>query len=269
MRKLGIALMLTGSLAISSGCGMFVIGDWNFTSHYGTWEDEFSFSGQEVVIEGFNGSITVEVWEESRVEVSVTWSAKVDNYIFSPLIQDDPKQLLIAAPGSDRDLSGTSFVVSVPQGIRLTLITSNGRVSVSGCELSELFISTSNGAAMVETQGTGELNISTSNGLVRVSDWQGNISCTTSNGAITAILNEVTDGEYIFITSNGGISLSTHSDSRFELMANTSNGNIRTSLEGDWLPQFSESDYTGSYNGGGASITARTSNGNIQLLPEN
>lgn len=268
MRKLGLTLILI-TLALTSGCGLLTVADWNVITYNGTWEQEYDFTGEELIIEGFNGIITVDVWEEPRVEVEAMWTAKVDNYTFSPAVKEDEEILSIVASRSDRDLSGANFMVSVPRGINLVLKTSNGRVSVSGHELADLSISSSNGAAMVESPGTGRLTIHTSNGMARISEWCGDISCTTSNGAITAIICLVTEGEYSFTTSNGGISVLTNPESKFDLRAHTSNGGLSSPLQGNWSSTPVGTSYTGRYNGGGASLTVRTSNGSIQILPHN
>lgn len=267
MAKLIVAALLTGVMLIGSGCGIIVVGDWNIISHNGTWEDDFEFSGSEINVEGFNGTITVEVWDQPRIKVTAKWSAKIDNYDFQPIIEADEDSFSITVNRDDRQLGGARFVVYVPKDTSLKLRTSNGRVTVSGLALNSLDISTSNGAAMVENQGAGHLVINTSNGLARIDGWQGDVYCNTSNGAITAILGEVATGEYTFITSNGGVSLSVLPGSGYDLQANTSNGSIRNSLSGSWTPEPSGSSYSGSYNGGGAKITIRTSNSNIQILP--
>lgn len=268
MRTLGLALVLI-AFAFVSGCHQLPVGDWNIVSYSGTWEQEYDFTGTELIIEGFNGIITVDVWDEPRVEVEAMWTARVENYTFSPAVEVGKDKFSIVASRSDRDLSGASFVVSVPRGINLVLKTSNGRVSVSGYKLADLSITTSNGAAMVESPGTGRLIIDTNNGMARISEWCGDISCTTSNGAITAKICLVAEGEYSFITSNGGISVLTSSESKFDLRAHTSNGGLSSTLEGNWSPEPRGANYTGSYNGGGASLTARTSNGSIQILSHN
>lgn len=270
MRKV-LAILFLFAMMFSSGCGLLVLGDWNFMTYSGSWEQEYDFSGKEVSIEGFNGSITVNVWEESRVSVAAKWSAKVENYQFNPIIELDENRLYVGSPRNDRDLGGVRYVVSVPEGMTVKLHTSNGGVSVTGGVLDELDISTSNGSALVDCAGTGQLTINTSNSPARISGWLGEISCTTSNGAITAIVDKLEDGEYTFTTSNGGISVSVDADSKFDIQAYTSNGSVRTSLEAEWKPELktSESSYQGRYNGGGAYVTARTSNANIQLLPSN
>lgn len=269
MRKLIIILSLIGLVVFSSGCGMVVVGDWNFMTYNGSWAQDFDFSGNQVTIEGANGNITVIVSDNPKVEVTANWSAKVDNYEFRPVISQDEDSFSIARDRNDRDLSGTNFIVTVPKGIKLDLRTSNGRVSVNGEALESLKVDTSNGAVMVDNAGSGMLIVDTSNGLARISGWRGQINCATSNGAITAILPQLDSDNYVFTTSNGGISITVAPSSSFEISANTSNGSIRSSLPGNWSEAPSGTKYSGSYNGGGASITLRTSNSNIQLLPGN
>jgi|GEM_PF-2369890 len=259
-----LAVLLVAGALLSSGCSVF--GDFSLTNYKGTWEQEFEFTGEEISAQGVNGTITVDVWEQPKLKVVADWSARVPNYQFNPRLEQSESSFSILSDTGDRNLSGTSYTLFVPQNTDLVLRTSNGGISVSGAMLADLDVKTSNGAVMVENAGDGLLQIETSNGLARVSHWQGEITCTTSNGGITAILGQITQGDYTFTTSNGGISVSVHPDSRFHLIASTSNGNIRTTLPGQWTPQLEDTSYVGNYNGGGASFILRSSNSSIQVL---
>jgi len=259
-------LILLFAMVLAGGCNITTIG-LNPVSCQGIWEQEYDYCGQEISIEGFNGSMTVDAWNEAKVKVTVHWSAKVDNYQFSPAVRLDEGQISLSSPRGYRDLGGTNYTISVPKGAAVVLINSNGRVNVTGEALARLNISSSNGSVMVDNAGTGLLTIRTSNALARVSKWKGAIDCATSNGSITAILDQIVDGSYSFVTSNGGISVSASPQSKFVLKAATSNGIIRNSLAGEWSAVPSGTSFSGQYNGGGAILTTRTSNGNVQLLP--
>jgi DUF4097 and DUF4098 domain-containing protein YvlB len=263
VRKWVFVLLSVILVAVSSGCRL----TWKNWNYQGFWEQEYDFAGQEINIEGSNGSITVNVWAEPWVKVTAKWSAKVDAYQFEPEIQEDESRLAISSTKRDRHLSGTSYIVSVPKDAVLKLRSSNGAISVSGDPLESLDIHTSNGPVNVSSAGRGKLTVTTSNGRVQISNWEGEIGCTTSNGSIRAILSRVERGEYSFITSNGEISVAVASDSQFELHASTSNGRVGTALPGEWTSQPSGTHYHGSYNGGGAKLTLSTSNNNLRLLP--
>lgn len=265
MRKLKIlALLLSLSLA-GAGCSITFVGDgWTWANYTGSWSETYDLATGNLEVEGTNGSITVVVWDEETVQAEAQYTAKVSDYQFSPIVTEEDGRLSLSLP-RDRDLSGVSWTVQVPQGLDITARTSNGRISIVGEGYGAVTADTSNGKVILEGSGQGLLSVNTSNGSVNIASWTGEMDITTSNGSITAHLGQVVDGQYSLVTSNGSIRVFLAEDSAFDLSASTSNGRIRSELEGNWSRIISGTNYRGAYNGGGASLTLRTSNSNIWL----
>lgn len=264
MRKTLIALVAMVALA-ATGC-QFVLGSsWQYTSWRGTWEGQVQLEGHTLILEGFNGNITVEVWDRPEIDVRATWNARVEDFDFAPVIEISSDGTRIAWDGTRNELTGVGYVISVPAGINLDLNTSNGKISVSGQGLADLTARSSNGSVLVDNAGTGQLIVRTSNSLVRIDGWRGDVDCITSNGAIHAYLGLVERGNYTLTTSNGAINLVVDKSSRFNFQGSTSNAAISSNLTGLWSIPPAGKSFSGSYNGGGATISASTSNSSISI----
>lgn len=265
MRKLIIVGLMLALMITASGCGFVFIGDGlTFRNYTGDWTDTFDLSAGRLTVAGVNGSITVEVWDRDEVRADAHWTAKTETYQFSPVIAEADGSLSLSLP-NDRDLSGVTWTVKVPQGLDVVTRTSNGRINIFGENYGEVTVNTSNGQVNLDGSGAGLLYVNTSNGSVNVSQWDGEVDITTSNGSITAHLGKITAGRYSLISSNGSIRVFLDEDSAFDLSASTSNGRINSDLNGSWSRQLAGTDHDGLYNGGGARLIVRTSNSHIWL----
>lgn len=259
-----LALVLAFALT-ATGCGITFIGDgWNLTNYTGEWSNTYDFAQGHLLVAGTNGPITVEVWDGEEVRAEARWTAKTDLYQFSPRVEEGMDLLSLYLP-SDRELSGVSWIVQVPSGIDVTARTSNGKITILGDGYGAVTADTSNGKVVLEGAGDALLYVNTSNGSVDVASWVGEVDITTSNGSITAHLGKILEGKYNLASSNGSIRVFIEEDSAFDLSASTSNGRINSDLDGTWSQAFSNTSYDGTYNGGGARLTLRTSNSSIWL----
>lgn len=266
MRKvLAIALILA-LVIFAPGCSILFLGDgWNLNNYTGVWSGTYDFTAGHLMVAGSNGSITVEVWDRDEVRADAHWTAKTDVYQFFPKVEESDGVLSLKLP-SDRELSGVSWTVQVPQGLDVTARTSNGRITLLGDGYGAVTADTSNGRVVLEGSGQDLLYVNTSNGSVDVARWTGEeVDITTSNGSITAHLGKIDKGMYSLSSSNGSFRVFVQEDSAFDLSASTSNGRINSELGGSWSPAISGKAYNGAYNGGGARLVLRTSNSNIWL----
>lgn len=265
MRKVvGLVLILALAL-LASGCGVVVIDNgWNFRNYNGDWTSTYQFTTGRLTVAGANGSITIEVWDKDEVRADARWSAKTESYDFQPVVEEKDGVLSLTLP-KDRDLSGVSWVIRVPQGMDVVARTSNGRVDIRGAGFGEVTVNTSNGRVNLDGSGSGLLYVNTSNGSIEIRSWAGEVDASTSNGSITAWLGEITGGRYSLTTSNGAIRVYVEEASAFDLSASTSNGRISADLSGNWSREVSGTNHDGLYNGGGARLILRTSNSNIWL----
>jgi len=268
VRKLFLLILLTATALLAGACTLVISGDGLTIEHYkGTWEETYAFSSGAVTVQGGNGSITVETWDKEEVLVQAHWTARTESYQFAPLVEQEGDSLSFAAPWNN-ELRGVTWILKVPPGLSVTARTSNGRVNILGGEFGNVTVETSNGRVTVEGSGKGMLTINTSNGGVTVREWNGETDITTSNGAITAFLGKITDGNYRLSSSNGTLRVFVDRDSAFALTASTSNGRINSDLTGAWSQMPTGSSYTGTYNGGGALLNLHTSNSSIFLLTQ-
>lgn len=109
----------------------------------------------------------------------------------------------------------------------------------------------------------GDSDLKTSGGDIRATI-DGKIAAHTSGGDVTAELVGANRG--ISVSSSGGdLTVRVPKDTKGELNASTSGGSVRTELPVT-TTAMSERKLTGTLNGGGNTIHARTSGGSIQVL---
>lgn len=166
------------------------------------------------------------------------------------------------------------------------LRTSNGRVEVLRLQ-GDLDVTTSNGSVEAR-ELTGSATVRTSNGAISLEDVRGRLEATTSNGSIRARLSDpVADQPVRLTSSNGAVDLTmeavrnnpvqlTTSNSSItlrlpatvdaELEADTSNSRINSDFDVQIGPgKLSKGHVSGRLGRGGAPVTLRTSNGNINV----
>ena len=265
MSRKVFVLLLTVLMLFASGCYMGISDLWLSRSVTGVWEGQLELDGNRLIVQGFNGDITVEVWDRPDIDVRINWAARKNLPDFQPVVEINSDYTRIVWDKSVEEINGLSYTISVPAGIELELVSSNGRITLSGQPLAALTARSSNGSVLVTNAGVDELVIRTSNGLVRIENWLGDIDCTTSNGAIHAHLGLVTQQDHKFTTSNGSVNIILDRNSAFSFSASTSNSSINSNLNGRWNTQPTGSNFSGTYNGGGAEIVARTSNSSISV----
>jgi DUF4097 and DUF4098 domain-containing protein YvlB len=198
--------------------------------------------------------------------------------------------------------AGANFRIRVPQACKTEVSSRNGRVQVRGGR-DEVAIETSNGGVVVEAV-EGDVRVHTSNGSIRAADIRGSLLAETSNGRIdvASVVGECTlnssngriearetsgeltavssngsivveaaavgDGKMMVRTSNGSIRLTLPADTRAGVTLQTTNGGVYTNLGDAGIRRASHARgwFEGELNGGGSGmITARTSNGRIDL----
>jgi hypothetical protein len=137
------------------------------------------------------------------------------------------------------------YVISVPAGVKIEGVTTNGGVEVSGVDA-----------------GT---DCKTTNGRIRISDVSGPVRAESTNGTIEA---EVLDlrAEIELETTNGGLRLHLPDGTGAELDVQTTNGSIRLDADCDLTPQGPRKNrLRGELGGGGPPVRLRTTNGSITI----
>ncbi|HLU25112.1 MAG TPA: DUF4097 family beta strand repeat-containing protein [Longimicrobiales bacterium] len=154
------------------------------------------------------------------------------------------------APGGSRNSTRDNdvkvdFTVRVPAGIRLVAATVNGNVSAEGLR-GDVESTTVNGS--IHVTATGLVRARTVNGSIEVelgrTDWQGDLSFETVNGAITVALP---------------------GDLHTELRAETLNGSITADFPITISGRIARNRIHGTIGDGGRTLRLRTVNGGIRL----
>jgi DUF4097 and DUF4098 domain-containing protein YvlB len=246
-----------------------------------------------VVVETFNGRVTVEATARGTVEARITRRGSgVDEKaarkdlasVFVTTEQDDDRVTITARRLSVSSLgnNGADMDVQVPEDASVELRTSNGRVEVANVR-GAIVVRTSNGA--VTTRGGTDLDLDTTNGDVSVNSPTGTVRVRTSNGGIDVL--SATDasvnlrssnasvtfsgtlarGTHSLVTSNGGITITLPRDTAFRFDGQTINGSVRTEFTELTLPDSTHiSGSAGRFPR--IAIVARTTNGNLDVMTQ-
>lgn len=179
------------------------------------------------------------------------------------------------------DTSGGKLKFSQLQG-PLNARTSGGGITMSACE-GPLIVSTSggdidsdggsgkleartSGGAISVRNFVGDTEVKTSGGKLTLENIKGSLTGKTSAGAITASLVEPVPGDVSLHTSAGSIDIASPPKAGFTVDAKASMGNIRTEIP--MLATRSDDDrLEGTLNGGGKSLSLKTSVGSITIKP--
>lgn len=243
-----------------------------------------------VVVDTFNGRISVTAGSESDVSVRVTsrgsgsdqGEAERDLANVAVSITSTDGRVTVAARRSDRPISlgdsGSDVEIMVPPASNLQLRTSNGRIEAANTTGS-ILARASNGA--ITTRGGRDIDLDTSNGPVSVNLAHGELRVRTSNGALDInaaddlVVNAETSnapltfsgslapGRHTFATTNGDLTLTVPGDAAFTIDGITSNGRVQT--------DFQRLEVTGTGIRGTAGISsvtnirATTSNGDLSV----
>jgi putative adhesin len=216
--------------------------------------------GQVLEIKGINGSIIAERAAGSTVDVSATRRAHRSDpiQVHIEMLKTEAGITICAVypgfgnscksgPGGGMNVRNNDvkvdFAVKVPDGVRLTARTVNGRVEALSL--------------------ASDIEAYTVNGSVHVSS-AGHAQASTVNGSIEATLGTFSKPAE-FQTVNGGIAVTLPSGARANVEANTVSGGISTDFPLTIQGRLVGKSLNGTISGGGPLLALRTVNGGIQL----
>jgi hypothetical protein len=221
LNRISTVILATLSL---SGC--VLPGDFDSSDrHQSDFHSTYDLSpGGTINVEGFNGSIEIDGWDQNRVEVSGTKYGSTESLrdAIRIDIQNTPDSIQIRAqhPTVNMGRIGVRYTLHVPREAKLDRITtSNGHVHIRNVAAASN-LKTSNGGVRVQNV-RGEVQAVTSNGTVELESVQGSARVRTSNGQIRA---ENLDGSFDGSTSNGGITVRLDHAPTAPVRLRTSNG---------------------------------------------
>lgn len=175
-----------------------------------------------------------------------------------------------------------AVTIRVPAGIRLSVVSGNGDVSVTGAQ-AELVARSGNGRVRVSgtageveaASGNGEVTVenvrgpvqaNSGNGDVRVTTAQGPVSARSGNGDLLIRMTELRIADDMeFTTGNGRIEVTVPAEFNAEIDANTGNGGIRTDFPIQVSGRISKTRMRGTIGQGGRRLRLVTGNGEIEL----
>jgi hypothetical protein len=246
-----------------------------------------------VIVDTFNGRITVMTGSEDSVDVRVTSrgsgsdeaEAEQDLAKVVVAIASNADRVTVTARRTDQPVSlgdsGADVEIAVPPASSLQLRTSNGRIEAANTA-GDILARTTNGA--ITTRGGRDLDLDTTNGPVSVNLAQGRLRVRTSNGALDIVAAQdvlvaaetsnavltfsgtLAPGSNTFATSNADLAITMPGDAAFTIDGATSNGKVQTDF-----PRLEVSDTSLRGTAGISSVTvirATTSNGDLSVMQQ-
>jgi hypothetical protein len=259
-------------------------------------------SNGSLVINMIAADISVVSCNDNKVTIIVEGSDALNEYLKFQFSHSENNVELVAE--KKKDSSGWNIFddfeikVKVPKEFNLDLTTSGGDVEVKYMN-GEIEIVTSGGDIEVDNS-EGKLSAKTSGGDVEIDGFLGNAIMKTSGGdiegkGISGIVEartsggdielSVSNGSLVANTSGGDISLNYSGENKgvelntsggdisilipnsfsADVVLKTSDGDIKNNFRTVQTSKITESKFEGKYNGGGASLSAKTSGGSITV----
>jgi DUF4097 and DUF4098 domain-containing protein YvlB len=234
-----------------------------------------------VVVETFNGQITVKVATNNKIEATVTKTGSGANQetaeadlknVSVDYAQEGETVRIVAKRTGPKTFgsSGASVDLGVPAGTVLALSTQNGKISTEAIQ-GPVTAHASNGDVEIHG-GKGKLDLKTSNGAIEIEASQASVDAETSNGEVV-FAGTLLKGSHSLATSNGSIELKLPTATAFKFEARTSNGSVTNRFK-DLQPRSGKagSNHLAGMVGSGSDadidVRLESSNGSITIGPE-
>ena len=167
------------------------------------------------------------------------------------------------------DASANVYIPTSLNATSISASTSNGGISMgaSGITISFISMATTNGNLEMGTGPSQSASLPTTNGNIALSAGSfSSISASTENGNVEAhFASQITSGSVTISTTNGNVNFDAPSTSNLTLSASTVNGAVDISGFTYSATQFTDRQFVGVINLGGATINLSTVNGNIKI----
>ena len=237
-------------------------------------------------LQNVNGDISIEGWDKSEVEVSVTMhgGSVADRRALAIIPSTDGGNLSLRT-GARGDGIKVDYVVKVPRrlaGISLEAVNSdinlsevggpvavnnaNGNVSISGAKGS---VSVTTKSGSVDLSGiTGDVSITVASGSIQLADVEGAVEARTISGDLSAAFNSVAPGKPIKIaTTSGDVELDIKPELDADLRAQTISGDIEIdeAFGVEVAKQLVGRRANGRIGKGGLPLTIDTVSGDIRI----
>ena len=255
--------------------------------------------GAEVTLDTFDGSVQVESWNQAEVRVEIQKRGP-DRDIAAALevrSSQDGNRIRVEAPAPrvTREFVGfgnysgpsVSFVVRVPENVKLTAITRDGSIAVdkvtgtvnlksgdgsirANAVSGDVTMHTEDGSlSLVDVNG--RLSLESGDGSIRVQGRFDDLHVKTGDGSITI---EAEDGSAMkdnwdISTGDGSISFQIPQRFSAEIDASSQDGRVRSDIDGLTASNDDDDDrgtLRGRIGSGGHTVTIRSGDGSITVL---
>jgi hypothetical protein len=255
--------------------------------------------GAEVTLDTFDGSVQVESWNQAEVRVEIQKRGP-DRDIAAALevrSSQDGNRIRVEAPAPKvtREFVGfgnysgpsVSFVVRVPEKVKLTAITRDGSIAVdkvtgtvnlksgdgsirANAVNGDVTMHTDDGSlSLVDV--SGRLSLESGDGSIRVQGRFDDLHVKTGDGSITI---EAEDGSAMkdgwdISTGDGSISFQIPQRFSAEIDASSQDGRVRSDIDGLTASNDDDDDrgtLRGRVGSGGHTVTIRSGDGSITVL---
>ena len=222
----------------------------------------------QLTVTNVNGNVSVEIWNEPNVKVVIE---KFTNFGRKELkkvdysIEYSNEMLTIKTVVGEPNAQVTvHYTIKVPTTIFVSnLQTTNGNLSVIKTK-GDLTIQTTNGSITVD-KVDGWLSASTVNGSVTAIGGMGVTQIQTTNGAIVADILNIPQSGTMIRTSNAHIKLRLSNSIGLFIDLATTNGTVKVNGFASEILSSDETHYKAKIREGGKTLSAYTTNGNIDV----
>jgi DUF4097 and DUF4098 domain-containing protein YvlB len=289
------ALPLLAMALFTAGCVINVGADQVVVKE----EKQFTVGeGAELTLETFDGSIDVRSWNKPQVGVEIQKRGPDRETAAALEVRStqDGNRVRIEAPSpkvqresfglGNVSMPSVSFVVHVPERLKLTATTKDGSISVSRINGK---VALKSGDGSIKSDGiTGELTAHTEDGSMRIVNVNGRVSVESGDGSIHvdgrveglhartadgSIVIEAADGsamkeDWDVATGDGSITVQVPDDFDAEIDADARDGGVQADMQGIDAVRNDNGRGTmrGKIGSGGHVVKLRSGDGSIRLL---
>ncbi|MCP4725209.1 MAG: DUF4097 domain-containing protein [bacterium] len=243
-------------------------------------------------VDNVNGSITISSWNSNKIEVEVVERRRGDYEVEIDFSYSNNRlRINTNIPrGSFRKSALVNYRIKVPEKIEIMAETTNGGVEIENIKGDVEAQSTNGNVVIINVES--DVEAKTTNGNIELEDIVGSIdasttnqsitirgadsediSATTTNGNIKADFDLKDDGFYRMRTTNGSIVLTIPDESKVDVDISCRIKNFRTDFDISGFSRRGEDRWNrnttrrirGRINGGGATLSAGTTNGGVTL----
>ncbi len=235
------------------------------------WKKDYKVGASPALqVESNDASIDVHATSGSTISAHVVtngWEIGPDGVHITEHQTGDQVYVNVKLPTSHWNFGNRSVHVdvTVPPNTRVQMTTSDGSLKLEGTKAGAI-LQTSDGSIHV-TDFQGDLRAKTSDGSIDAGGRFTALDLVTSDGRIAADAESGSkiSGPWSLKTSDGSIQFHVPADLAFDLDASTGDGSIHSDLPIMVEGSQARNRLHGKVNGGGPTLTLRTSDGSINI----